>query len=530
MQRQLAAHDEAPQEQARDLMISDVLGPMPILDLHNNKYILTLRDHFLTFVFCFPIKTRDEVPTVLTKTFALIHSVFGKYAEFLRSDNAKEYMGKNFKISLMGMGTQKLFTCPYTPEQNGEAERLNRTLEDSARTMLKALGLSKQFWSYGYKCAAYIDNRIPNSRTGAMTPLELWCGRRPQPKRIFPFGAKAIVHVPIEKRGKLCQLIGFQNNSHGYFFWDDNSKKVINSNHVKFMDFSANEQSDKMKITTLLNKLELRLGQENTEVICDEQDNALNNLTTVTDVQIPTSLTEVKKLNWDKWRAAIELELVLFLDMDVWTPVEKQTNMKTIRTKFVFDLKWKGNPEEILYKARLVAKGFCQEYGIDYVWTDADWGGEFQRLTTGFIFKLFGCTVAWGSRRQKLVATSTRSNFLYDTGTLQATSVPKTIGTPALTKMVAAREQYISNFNSNGSNASSIQKDRNLNTNIKRNFSTNRPDASRSELYKKYKQNLKSNSSRTSSDTNKIKNQPINATVTKDNDNNIAENISYESA
>ncbi|MBW0462759.1 hypothetical protein O181_002474 [Austropuccinia psidii MF-1] len=123
-----------------------------------------------------------------------------------------------------------------------------------------------------------------------------------------------------------------------------------------------------------------------------------------------------------------------------------------------------------------------------------------------------------------------QSNFLYDTGTLQATSVPKTIGTPALTKKVSAREQYISNFNSNGINASSIQKDRNPSTNIKRNFSTNRPDASRSEVYKKYKQNLKSNSSRTSSDTNKIKNQPINATVTKDNNNDISDNISYESA
>ncbi|MBW0501101.1 hypothetical protein O181_040816 [Austropuccinia psidii MF-1] len=41
------------------------------------------------------------------------------------------------------------------------------------------------------------------------------------------------------------------------------------------------------------------------------------------------------------------------------------------------------------------------------VWTDADWGGEFQCSTTGFVFKLFGCTVAWASRRQTLVATST---------------------------------------------------------------------------------------------------------------------------
>ncbi|MBW0493437.1 hypothetical protein O181_033152 [Austropuccinia psidii MF-1] len=273
--RQLATHDNAPQEKDRDLMMSDVLGLMPILDLHHNKYILTLRNHFSTFVFCFPIKTRDQVPKVLTKTFALIHSVFGKSVKFLRTDNAKEYMGQNFKISLMSMGTQQLFTCPYTPEQNGEAKRLNRTLGDAARTMLRALGLSKQFWSYAYKCAAYIHNRIPNSRTGNMTPLELWCGRRPQLKRLFPFGAKAIFHIPIEKcgklddRGKLCQLIGFQDDSRGYFFWDKDNKRVLNSNHVKFIDFTTNDQPDKMKITNLLSKLQLNLGQENTEDICN---------------------------------------------------------------------------------------------------------------------------------------------------------------------------------------------------------------------------------------------------------------------
>ncbi|MBW0583637.1 hypothetical protein O181_123352 [Austropuccinia psidii MF-1] len=183
--RNLPTHDDIPKEQPRDLMMSDVLGPMPLLDIHQNKYILTLQDHKLTFVFCFPIKTKDQVPKVLLETFSLIQSVFGKSAKFLRSDNAKEYMGQNFKITLTSMGTQQLFTCPYMPEQNGEEERLNRTLGDSARTMLQASVFPQSFWSYAYKCAAYIHNRIPNTRTGQLTPLELWCGRRPQPKRIF---------------------------------------------------------------------------------------------------------------------------------------------------------------------------------------------------------------------------------------------------------------------------------------------------------------------------------------------------------
>ncbi|MBW0579716.1 hypothetical protein O181_119431 [Austropuccinia psidii MF-1] len=55
--------------------------------------------------------------------------------------------------------------------------------------------------------------------------------------------------------------------------------------------------------------------------------------------------------------------------------------------------------------------------GLD-VWTDADWGGEFQRSTTGFVFKLFGCTITWGSRRQKLVATSTCAEELVAMGML----------------------------------------------------------------------------------------------------------------
>ncbi|MBW0557591.1 hypothetical protein O181_097306 [Austropuccinia psidii MF-1] len=123
--------------------------------------------------------------------------------------------------SLLDTGSQvhQLYTSLYTPEQNREAEWLNQTLGDSARTMLRASGLPTSFWSY-----AYINSRIPNSRTGSKTPLEMWCSHKPQPLRIFPFGAKAVVYIPSEKRrelddrGGICHLIGFQDDSWGYFF------------------------------------------------------------------------------------------------------------------------------------------------------------------------------------------------------------------------------------------------------------------------------------------------------------------------
>ena len=77
-QWQISSNEDTPKEQERDLMMSDVLGPIPLLDIHQNKYILTLQDYLATFVFCFPIKTRDQVPKVLSDTFVLFHSVFGK--------------------------------------------------------------------------------------------------------------------------------------------------------------------------------------------------------------------------------------------------------------------------------------------------------------------------------------------------------------------------------------------------------------------------------------------------------------------
>ncbi|MBW0544023.1 hypothetical protein O181_083738 [Austropuccinia psidii MF-1] len=240
------------------------------------------------------------------------------------------------------MGTQHIFTSPYTPEQNGEAEQLNRTLGDAARTMLRASGMPLTFWSYAYKVDAYIHNRIPNTKTGDKTPLELWCGRQPQAHRLHSFGAKAIVHIPAEKRGKLedrgrmCKLVGFQDDSRGFFFWDEENKAIINSNHVRFVNEGEGEQNhltDKMKILNLVNKISLNLGEENTEEICNNQDKQIYTLPTRTNINIPLNLKEaILAPDWKQWEGAIARELNSFDEMDVWTPVEKTNQIKTIKT------------------------------------------------------------------------------------------------------------------------------------------------------------------------------------------------------
>ncbi len=63
---------------------------------------------------------------------------------------------------------------PKTPEQNGVAERLNRTLVESARSMLLDANLSKSYWAEAISTAVYIRNRCPTKAVLRMTPFEAW--------------------------------------------------------------------------------------------------------------------------------------------------------------------------------------------------------------------------------------------------------------------------------------------------------------------------------------------------------------------
>ena len=65
-------------------------------------------------------------------------------------------------------------TTPYTPQQNGVAERFNRTLIEKARCLLHDADLHKQYWSEAVNMAAYLINRSIDTRTFNQTPKEIW--------------------------------------------------------------------------------------------------------------------------------------------------------------------------------------------------------------------------------------------------------------------------------------------------------------------------------------------------------------------
>ena len=97
----------------------------------------------------------------------------GMHIKALRSDRGGEYTSNAFTEYCEEQGIKRFLTAPYSPQQDGVAERKNRTILDMVRAMLKSKELPKEFWAEAVQCAVYIQNRCPHSNLGNKTPQEL---------------------------------------------------------------------------------------------------------------------------------------------------------------------------------------------------------------------------------------------------------------------------------------------------------------------------------------------------------------------
>jgi transposase InsO family protein len=130
----------------------------------------------------------------------------------LKTDQGREYLSEQFKKFCDEKGIARQLTIPYTPQQNGVAERRNRTLFDMVRSMMAQANLPISFWGDALLTAAYILNRVP-SKSVSSTPYELWNGVKPNLGYFHPWGCASYIHntsheyEKLGSRGKKCIFI-----------------------------------------------------------------------------------------------------------------------------------------------------------------------------------------------------------------------------------------------------------------------------------------------------------------------------------
>ena len=218
-----------------ELIHTDIAGPFePKAIGGGGKYNLVIIDDFSRKSWTIPLRLKSDTKVALKQWIAVRENEVGKRVKVMRSDNGGEYIDASLETWLKEHGITHQTIPARSPQSNGVAERMNRTLQDRARSMLVGAGLGGGFWAEAISTASYIRNRGPVAGL-SKTPDELWSGRVPSIKHLKAYGSKAYVSLEKWKRkGKMGVtkwegvIVGYPIGSVGYRVWDPVRGKVYN--------------------------------------------------------------------------------------------------------------------------------------------------------------------------------------------------------------------------------------------------------------------------------------------------------------
>jgi transposase InsO family protein len=389
---------------------TDVCGPMSVESLGGARYYVLFKDDATSFRFVYFLRHKSDVVEKLKMLDKMVENKCGRRIQVLRSDNGREYQNKSLDHYLKSRGIQRENTAPYTPEQNGRAERDNKTIVQKARTMIHAKSLPLRLWAEAVNTAVYLMNRSGSSSTPEeKTPYEVWIGQKPNLKHLRVFGSTAFVHIQkqmttkLEPRSKKMLFVGYDGESSNYRVFDPVSKKVSVSRDVVFNETVGSTKSvvrnedDEEIIFPNVEEVDERTEdaderqeedefQEATEEVADMEVQELQQETSqrtlrdranlraptryesnVAEYNVPLTYTEAtQSADAPQWIDAINSELKAHQENGTWSLVERNPGVKTIDSKWVFKLMRNPEGDVYRYKARLCARGFLQQRGVDY--------------------------------------------------------------------------------------------------------------------------------------------------------------------
>lgn len=164
----------------------------------------------------------------------------------MRSDNGTECTNKEFQALLIENKSRHETSAPYSPHQNGTAERGWRTLYEMARCLLLESNLPNTLWNYTVQTAAYVRNRCYCRRT-VKTPYELFAGKEPNISKMQKFVSVCYAYKQLNK-GELdprCEqdvFVGYDKNSPAYLVYYPEKESVQKHRLVKFTSKTGSEK------------------------------------------------------------------------------------------------------------------------------------------------------------------------------------------------------------------------------------------------------------------------------------------------
>ena len=415
---------KTPKAQKLELVHSDVYGPTPVSSLGGKNYYVTFIDDSTRKVWVYFLKNKSDVFDTFKIWKSAVENETDLKVKCLKSDNGGEYISKEFVDYCANQGIKMIKTVPGTPQQNGVAERMNRTLNERARSMRLNAGMPKTFWADAVNTAAYLINRSPCVPLDFKLPEEMWQGKEVSLKHLKVFGCSAYSLLKDGDRDKLdsktkkCTFIGYGSDEMGYRLWDSEDRKIIRSKNVTFNETelykdgntkSPEVQKEYVEFEGDAKKKEASVeipesGDDSTDNGSSDDDSSNNsedeetnppapespatpqvqlrrssrvirpptryspsvNYILLTENGEPQCYSEAMGLKDSlQWELAMKDEMKSLEKNKTWHLTKLPTGKKALQNKWVFRVKDEHDGTK-RYKARLVVKGFQQKDGVDF--------------------------------------------------------------------------------------------------------------------------------------------------------------------
>ncbi|GKB03771.1 retrovirus-related pol polyprotein from transposon TNT 1-94 [Tanacetum coccineum] len=306
------------------LLHMDLFGPTFVKSLMKKMYCLVVIDDFSGFTWVFFLATKDETSGILKSFITGIENLVDHKVKVIRCDNGTEFKNSEMNQFCEKKGILRQFSVARTPQQNGVAERRNKTLIEAARTMLADSKLPTTFWAETVNTACYVQNRVLVVKPHNKTPYELFHGRTPTLSFMRPFRCPVTILNTIDHLGKFDGkadegfFVGYSLNSKVFRVFNSRTSLVEENLHIWFSESTPNvvgtKASDNADPKSSHDDRSKPLSNDGKKVDedprkdskCKDQEkednvNSINNVNTDGNVNTVSSTVNVAGINEDKY-------------------------------------------------------------------------------------------------------------------------------------------------------------------------------------------------------------------------------------
>ena len=201
--------------------------------IHRVKYFISFIDDCSRCVTIECLKTKDQTTEKIKNYVAHLERQYAMKPKGFHADNGGEYRVRIVLKQWCEQNGIKLeYTAPHSPEQNGVAKQMNRTLAELACVMMFGTSVPVHLWPEAMRHTAYLRNRTHTWALKGQTPLEQWSGTRLNIAHLHEFGGPVWILNEGPNQSKLVPksmqhtFMGFKDGPKAIHYYDTQTRQV----------------------------------------------------------------------------------------------------------------------------------------------------------------------------------------------------------------------------------------------------------------------------------------------------------------